>query len=91
MGVTPRKVTLDNGVVVIRQESLPVAMLGGMVSCAPYDDHFIYHTIEPFRSAYMCTCGSPSVIANIGNGTLMFVCLFHMHEGVHATGGRTWE
>jgi hypothetical protein len=90
MGVTPRWVKLNNGVVVTRQESLPVLMLGGMVPCAPYDDHFVYATTEPHQSAYMCTCGSPAVIVNLGNGGLMFVCLFHMYEGVHATGGRTW-
>lgn len=90
MGVTPRQVTLNHGVVVTRQESFPVLMFGGRVLCAPYDDHFIYRTLEPLQSTYMCTCGSPAVVANIGGGQLMFVCLFHMYEGVHATGGRTW-
>lgn len=90
MSVTPKSVEIRPGVWVSRQESLPVGMFGGMVPCAPYDDHFIYATTTPHQSTFMCTCGSPAVAANIGDGQLMFVCLYHMHNGVHATGGRPW-
>jgi hypothetical protein len=91
MGVTPRQVTLSHGAVVTRRESFPVAMFGGLVLCAPYDNHFIFRTSEPHQSTYQCTCGSPAVIANIGGGQLMFVCLHHMNWGIHATGERVWE
>lgn len=93
MAVTPRSVKLDNGATVVRKDKIFVASrFQREIPCAPYDDHFIYETDEVNRSAFMCTCGSPSVIANIeGTGDrLMLICLYHAYKGVHATGGRTW-
>ena len=90
MGVTPHRVTTSTGLVVERKESLRMSLFGGLVPCAPYDDHFIYATSELYQSAYMCTCGSPAVAANLGGTGVMLVCLYHMYVGVHATGGRSW-
>jgi len=51
------------------------------LTCAPYDNHFIY--LEPSRKKNMwfamCTCGAPAVI--IAPGVL--VCYMHAGTGRH--------
>lgn len=95
--------TLDN-LKVERQEYLYAGITYGMVRCAPYDDHFIYNDpykvrpgIDAPRWLAMCTCGSPAVIVGTKvygiyaspEGYLL-VCMAHMTNGVHQTGGRKW-
>jgi len=72
-----------------REESLLVPEMNAFVKCAPYDNHFIYHDPSPNQSAYMCTCGSPGVIAP-PEPTGLFVCLNHATYGFHTTGEKRW-
>ena len=86
---TPKKVVLENGVVVERPEAIFVSDYGAMVKVAPYSDHFIYENPDKSEgsSAYVCTCGNPAVIAPPGP-TGMFFCLFDLNTGLkgyHAT------
>ena len=69
---------------VTRQEQLFIPEYGQLVTCAPYDDHFVYHNTLPSESAYMCTCGSVAVIAPPGAQGLL-VCMFHASYGRHQT------
>lgn len=87
---SPKEAVTPSGVRVCRQEKILIPEMGKEIVCAPYDDHFIYYTNEPKQSAFMCTCGSPAVVANLGAG-LMLVCLHHVYNEVHGTGGRTWQ
>lgn len=80
------------GVKVTRQEHIFVIdpQLGGLIPCAPYDDHFVFEVprsrARQGQSSYMCTCGSAAVIANPeGAKGRMFVCLFHGTYGYHQT------
>lgn len=77
------------GNVIHRRDKLFVPDWRAFVPCAPYDDHFIYQTDVIGSSTYMCTCGSPAVIANHEDPrTMMFVCMAHADPeiGKHATG-----
>jgi hypothetical protein len=86
---TPKKVILDNGVIVERPNSIFVPEYGTFVNVAPYSDHFIYENPDTSEgsSAYLCTCGNVAVIAPPGPAGL-FVCLFDLNTGLkgyHAT------
>lgn len=81
---TPKQATTAKGKVIRRQEYF-YAEQYGMVKCADYDDHFIYENPEIGQSSFMCTCGSPGVIANPDGGAKMFVCLNHATYGFHQT------
>lgn len=88
------------GIIVHRQEKLWVPDYG-FVTCAPYDDHFIFevpkHLID---STYRCTCGAPAVIVGFGayaqdaspskTSGYMLLCMLHSQYGHHATGGDRW-
>lgn len=80
----PKQAKTLKGRRVTRQESLFVPEMGAMVKCAPYDDHFVYHDPNNNGSAYLCTCGSPAVIAP-PDPSGMFMCLFHATYGKHQT------
>ena len=71
---------------VTRHESLFVPEYANMVTCAPYDEHFIYE--NPSKAAqspaYLCTCGSIAGIVPPGPGG-MFVCIFHATYQAHQT------
>lgn len=85
----PKETNTLKGLKVKRSETLFVPEYGALVKCAPYDNHFVYHDPTPNQSAYMCTCGSPAVIAP-PEPTGLFVCLFHATYGHHTTGERPW-
>jgi len=67
-----------------RQEKLFVPEYRNFVTCAPYDDHFVYENPAVNESAYMCTCGAVAVIAP-PNTRGMLVCYFHALYGRHQT------
>ena len=78
------------GVPITRQDRLFVTEWGALVSCAPYDNHFIFEVprsrLRPGMSEYMCTCGAAAVVAKPESEvTRMFVCLFHATYGHHST------
>lgn len=80
------------GVTVNRQEHIAVIdeRLGGLIPCAPYDDHFVFEIpksrARQGQSPYMCTCGSAAVIANPTDVRgRMFICLLHGRHGHHQT------
>lgn len=82
----PQEARTLKGKQVTRQDSLFVIEWGAFVPCAPYDDHFIYASREVGESAYMCTCGSPAVVAHPHDPKRrMFVCLAHAQSGKHMT------
>jgi hypothetical protein len=87
-------VTLD-GHKVYRKEKILIPEYGGEVTCAPYDNHFIYEdpTGKRGRWTYMCTCGYGAVITGFegykGDASYqgkMLVCLKHASTGKHADG-----
>lgn len=81
-----KETTTLKGVKVVREEKLFIEEWGAFVTCAPYDDHFIYLNpdISAGSPAYMCTCGSTAGVVPPGP-TGMFVCLFHAENGYHTT------
>lgn len=85
----PQKAEFE-GVPIAREDKLFVPEWGGLVSCAPYDDHFVFE-VPPGRkragmSDYLCTCGSAAVVAKPETQTgRLFVCLFHATYGYHST------
>jgi len=88
------QVTIE-GQTFVREEKLWVEALKGFVHCAPYDEHFVYYTDKQQSSAFMCTCGSVAVAANVNgddykNQGLLLVCLLHAQTGLHQTGGARW-
>lgn len=86
----PKKTETLKGLKVTRQERLFIPEWSEFVTCAPYDNHFLYNDPTPGQSAYMCTCGSPAVVAlHEGSGRL-FVCLNHATYGNHTTGEKRW-
>jgi len=85
MPVTPLSITLK-GKKYTRQEYL--RFRDKKVKCAPYDDHWLYETND-IGPRYRCTCGSPAVVIEMGQGVL-FVCQYHTDNGCHTTGGRRW-
>lgn len=86
-----KETRLPNGVKVTRKEELWVPEWSIMVPTAGYHDHFIYET-EEIGPAYMCTCGSPSVMASHPDSskTFLWICYHHSLYGTHATGGSAW-
>lgn len=90
---SPHKATLPNGQSVFRKETIYVPEFGGDIKCAPYEEHFVFEVPKNIKncSSFMCTCGSPAVIAGI-SGYLndaspqgkLFLCLFHSNYGHHA-------
>ncbi len=75
-----------HNIIVKRQERLFVGEWGQFVTCAPYDNHFVYQNPDrtPGQSSFMCTCGSPAVVAT-PFGARLFVCLNHATYGFHTT------
>lgn len=94
-------VKLTNGATaeVYREEKLFILEMGRFIPCPPYDNHFIYENPDKGKgtAAFMCTCGSPAVIAGMssyqGDASpqgLMFVCLFFGQFGYHTTKESRW-
>lgn len=85
----PQKAEFE-GVPIGRKSELFVSEWNAFVTCAPYDNHFIFE-IPIIRkktgmSDYMCTCGSAGVVAKPEKqATRLFVCLFHATYGYHST------
>lgn len=79
-----RQAKTDKGIIVRRAESFFTKEYG-ITSCADYDDHFLYENHNVGESSFMCTCGSPAVIANPYDSGNMFVCLNHATYGFHTT------
>jgi len=82
-----------------REEKLFVPERGIFITCAPYDNHFIYENPDKSKgtSIYMCTCGAAAVVAGMSAYEqdaspqgLMFVCLLHAQFGMHSTKERRW-
>jgi hypothetical protein len=85
----PQKAEFE-GVAISREEKLFVPEWNAFVTCAPYDNHFIFEIPVSRKKAgmsdYMCTCGAAGVVAKPeGEKTRMFVCLFHATYGYHST------
>lgn len=83
----PREARTLRGTIVTRQDKLWVDDWGTFVSCAPYDDHFLYLSPDktPGSPTFMCTCGSAAVVINPMGSGHMFVCLMHASMGKHVT------
>jgi len=86
----PQKAEFE-GVPIVRQESLFIEEWGGLVRCAPYDNHFVFEVPKARKrvgiSEYMCTCGAAAVVAKPEDAaTRIFVCFFHATYGYHSTG-----
>jgi hypothetical protein len=90
---TPDSATLKDGTIVHKQDTLYIPEWGQFITCAPYDNHFIYEVPKHFKDhpSYMCTCGSPAVIAGLSGYVLdaspqgkLFLCLYHANHGHHA-------
>lgn len=85
----PNKAEFE-GIPITRQDKLFIDEWGALISCAHYDNHFIFEIPTKRKrigiSEYMCTCGSAAVVANPENAMArMFVCLFHIEFGYHQT------
>lgn len=83
----PQRAALPkHNVIVKRRERLFVEEWGRLITCAPYDNHFIYTNPDHSRgqSSFMCTCGSPAVVAT-PFGARLFICLNHATYGFHST------
>ena len=89
--------TLD-GYDIIRQDKLFIPDYG-MVTCAPYEEHFLYKEPNPKKigSIYMCTCGSPAIVTGLSGYVLdaspqgkMLVCMLHATTGKHTNSQARW-
>lgn len=85
----PNKAKFE-GVTITRQERLFIREWEALVSCTPYDNHFIFEIPETRKrmgmSEYMCTCGSFAVVASPEDVKgRMFICMFHAEYGYHQT------
>lgn len=89
---------LPDGFKVYRQEKIWFDDQNAFVTCASYDDHFLYLAPKSYPgSSFRCTCGSPAVLVG-PQGYLhdaspqgkILVCLLHAQTGLHATGGSRW-
>lgn len=91
----PDEATTLDGHKVHRKDKIFIPAWEEFVTCAPYDNHFIY--TDPSgkvgRWSYMCSCGSPAVITGFsgykGDASYqgkMLVCYFHAGRGKHADG-----
>jgi hypothetical protein len=99
---TPDRAQLPDGTWVRRLPWITIPETGRKIPCAPYDDHFVFEIPSSVAhlypgSAYKCTCGSaagwvgPSgYVLDASQQGLLFVCLAHAQNGVHATGGTRW-
>lgn len=83
------------GFEVYRTESIFVPEYRRFVTCAPYDNHFIYEIPKKYKNtpAYMCSCGGMAVISGLSSylgdaspSGLMLVCYNHATFGKHADG-----
>lgn len=98
----PNRAQLPDGTWVERQISIFVQEFGGLVMCAPYDDHFIYEIPKSVirlypGPAHRCTCGSHAIFSGPSGYLLdaspsgkMFLCAAHANTGRHANGGQRW-
>ena len=93
---TPHKAILEDGTFVERKDLIYVPEYNEFVTVAPDPDHFVYENATLNQNAYMCTCGSPAVIAMppfpkswtntpVEQQHPMFVCLSYMNYGKHVT------
>lgn len=89
--------TTSDGYTVHRSNELFVKEFGRFITCAPYDEHFIYENPinKSGQASFMCTCGAPAVVAggsayekDASLQGLMFVCLLHASMGHHSNQGR---
>ena len=100
----PDKAVVQTGHTVYRREKIFIQELnnnqGAWVTCASYDNHFVYE--EPSGKAklpsFICTCGSPAVVVGYSgyegqasSQGYMLVCLLHATYGHHSnTKGENW-
>jgi hypothetical protein len=75
----PNKADFE-GVTVTRQEKLDAGEWG-LISCTPYDNHFIFKVpdsrLRPGMWEHWCTCGSmASIVPPFGNSS-MWTCNFY--------------
>lgn len=83
----PNRATFE-GVTVTRQAAI-WAGEWGLVSCTPYDNHFIFQVpasrIRAGMWEHWCTCGSQAVITTPEGAARMWVCYFY-HSRLLETG-----
>lgn len=95
---TPDKAQLPDGTWVERQDKLWIPEWGRFITCAPYDDHFLFQVPVKYKgSSIQCSCGSISVISGLSGYVLdasaqglLALCWHHATYGYHATGGSRW-
>ena len=95
---TPNKIELPDKTMVYKKEHIFVPEYG-LITCAPYDDNFIFEVPSHYTHApcYACTCSSSAVITGFSGyerdaspqGRL-FVCLHHATYGVHINTPTRW-
>lgn len=92
---SPNKATTVDGYDVERQEKLWIPEWGAFVTCASYDNHFVFEHPNKKRKGtiYLCTCGSAAIVpgysgykGDSSNVGALFVCLLHSASGKHADG-----
>jgi len=95
----PNKGQLPDGRWVHKLDKIYDDNWGGLISCADYDDHFIYEApTDLVGSRWRCSCGSFAIIVDPSGYLLhaspqgkLVVCWHHATYGVHATGGSRWK
>ncbi len=57
------EVELEDGAKILRKPYLYVPEYGGLIECAPYDNHFIFENDISKKNyvGHQCTCGSMAV------------------------------
>ena len=91
---SPTKVTLQNDVIVHKQESVFVPEYQGFVRCVPYDNHFVFEVPSDIKGpAYLCSCGGIAVFVgsraygHLGSPEgMMLVCQAHTTNNKHMDG-----
>lgn len=95
----PMVATTSYGTVVHREEKLffPYAGWKRFVTCAPYDNHFIFEEKKHIGPTLWCTCGSYAAIvgsnvykqdASATDTGELIVCWCHAALGRHADGSK---
>ena len=90
-------VILDDGTTVMRQSHMFIPEYGGLVACAPYDNHFIFANDVSKKNyiSFQCSCGGMAVVvgakAYAGDMSptksgLLLVCYVHQNTGKHMDG-----
>jgi hypothetical protein len=85
----PNKILID-GVEIVRRDKIHIPKIGVM-TCAPYDNHFVYRYAKNKGWTLFCTCGSAAVITGYDmykekNAGAILSCYNHLLEGRHADG-----